>query len=232
MFLPSLVSDQAVPQQEVDEPTDANLPAPITHDTNDVAGTSDTDVTPETVRPYPKVVPRAKNINRNKIKSAIITDLPVISKEKSINRPVGRKAKSAKKMLIRISTSSSESETESYCTSSSDVKSSSDFSDLSADDQSTLCEPKQGNFVLVAYKGKREVHFVGEVVKEKDEEGDTKVKFLRKHTKVPNGFVKPDVKDIHLVPVGSVVFILPQPFTSGSTRRTPAIKICHRFFHL
>ena len=45
MFLPRLVSDQAVPQQDVDEPTDANLPAPITHDTDDVAGTSGTDVT-------------------------------------------------------------------------------------------------------------------------------------------------------------------------------------------
>ena len=182
MFLPSLVSDQAVPQKEVDEPTDANLPAPITHDTDDVAGTSGTDVTPETVCPYPKVVPRAKNINRKRIKSAIITDSPVISKQKSINRPVGRKAKSAKKMLI--STSSSESEAESYCTSSSDVESSSDFSDLSADDQSTLCEPKQRNFVLVVYKGKRKVHFVGEVVKDKDEEGDIEVKFLRKHTLV------------------------------------------------
>ena len=155
------------------------------------------------------------------MKSAIITDSPVISKEKSINRPVGRKAKSAKRMLI--STSSSESEAESYCTSSSDVESSSDFSDLSADDQSTLCEPKQGNFVLVVYKGKRKVHFVGEVIKEKDE-GDIEVKFLRKRTKVPNGFVEPDVEDIHSVPVGSVVLILPQPSTSGSTRRATAIK--------
>ena len=60
MFLPSLVSDQAVPQQEVDEPTNVNLSAPITHDMDDVAGTSGTDVIPETVRPYPKVVPRAK----------------------------------------------------------------------------------------------------------------------------------------------------------------------------
>ena len=222
MFLPSLVSDQAVPQQEVDEPNDANLPAPITHDTDDVAGTSGTDVTPETVRPYPKVVPREKYINRKRMKSAIITDSPVISKEKSINRPVGRKAKSAKRMLI--STSSSESEAESYCTSSSDVESSSDFSDLSADDQSTLCEPKQGNFVLVVYKGKRKVHFVGEVIEEKDEEGDIEVKFLRKHTKVPNGFVEPDVEDIHSVSVGSVVLILPQPSTSGSTRRATAIK--------
>ena len=156
------------------------------------------------------------------MKSAIITDSPVISKEKSINKPVSRKAKSAKKMLIN--TSSSESETESYCTSSSDVESSSDFSDLSADDQSMLCEPKQGNFVLVVYKGKRKVHFVGEVIKEKDQEGDIEVKFLRKHTKVPNGFVEPDVEDIHSVPVGSVVLILPQPSTSGSTRRATAIK--------
>ena len=37
MFLLSLVLDQAVPQQEVDESTNANLPAPIAHDTDDVA---------------------------------------------------------------------------------------------------------------------------------------------------------------------------------------------------
>ena len=67
------------------------------------------------------------------------------------------------------------------------------------------------------------MHFVGEVIKE-DEEGDIKVKFLRKHTKVPNGFVEPDVEDIHSVSVGSVVLFLPQPSTSGSTRRATAIK--------
>ena len=60
MFLPSLVSDQAVSQQEVDWPTNANLPAPITHDTNEVAGTTGTDVTPQTVRPYPKVIHEQK----------------------------------------------------------------------------------------------------------------------------------------------------------------------------
>ena len=57
MFLPSLISDQAVPQQEVDEPTNANLPAPMNHDMYDVPGTSGTEVNPETVRPYHKVVP-------------------------------------------------------------------------------------------------------------------------------------------------------------------------------
>ena len=223
MFLPSLVSDQAVPQQEVDEPTNANLGAPITHDTDDAAGTSGTDVTLETARPYPKVVLRARNINRKRMKSAIITDSPVISKEKSVNRIICTKAKSAKKK--RISTSSSEAETESYCTLSSDVESFSDLSDLSADNQSSLCEPKYGNFVLVVCKGKRKVHFVGEVVKEEDVEGGMEVKFLRKHTKVPNGFVEPHVEDIHSVPFESVVLVLPQPSISGFTRRAIAVKI-------
>ena len=215
MFLPSLVSDQAVPQQEVDEPTNANLGAPITHDTNHAAGTIGTDVTLETARPYPKVVLRARNINRKRMKSA------VISKEKSVNRPICTKAKSAKKL---ISTSSSESETESYCTLSSDVESFSDLSDLSADNQSTFCEPKYGNFVVVVCKGKRIVHFVGKVVKEEDVEGDMEVKFLRKHTKVPNGFVEPHVEDIHSVPIGSVVLVLPQLSISGYTRRSTAVK--------
>ena len=67
------------------------------------------------------------------------------------------------------------------------------------------------------------MHFVGEVVKEEDE-GDIEVKFLRKHSKIPNGFVEPDIEDIYSVPVRSVVLILPQPSTSGSTRRATAIK--------
>ena len=69
---------------------------------------------------YPKVEPRAKNINSKRIKSAIITDSLVISKEKSVNLPICGKTKSAKKANQYYS-SSSESKTESYCTSSSDV---------------------------------------------------------------------------------------------------------------
>ena len=67
------------------------------------------------------------------------------------------------------------------------------------------------------------MHVVGEVVKKENEEGDVEVKFLRKHTKVPNGFVKPDEENIHSVPIRSVVLILLQPSTSGSTRRATAI---------
>ena len=75
----------------------------------------------------------------------------------------------------------------------------------------------------VINKGKKSA-FVGEVVKEEDEEGDIEVKFLRKHSKIPNGFVEPDIEDICSVPVRSVVLILPQPSSSGSTRRATAIK--------
>ena len=50
-------------------------------------------------------------------------------------------------------------------------------------------------------KEKERCIFGGEVVKEEDKEGDLEVKFLRKHTKVPNDFVKPDVKGIESVPV-------------------------------
>ena len=63
-----------------------------------------------------------------------------------------------------------------------------------------------------------------EVAKEENEEADVEVRFLRKHTKVPNDFVEPDVEDIHSVPVRCVVLILPQPSTSGSTKRATAIK--------
>ena len=53
---------------------------------------------------------------------------------------------------------------------------------------------------------------------------DLKVKFLRKHTTVSNGFVEPDVEDTLSVSVRSVVLVFPQPSTSGSTRGATAIK--------
>ena len=45
------------------------------------------------------------------------------------------------------------------------------------------------------------MHFVGEVAKEEDKEGNLKVKFLKKHTKVPNSFVEVDVEDVQSVPI-------------------------------
>ena len=70
VFLSSMVTDQAIPQQQVEN--NANLPAPIIDlavTANDVPGTSGTTgtiVTPENVRPYPKAVPCAEKVTRKK----------------------------------------------------------------------------------------------------------------------------------------------------------------------
>ena len=154
-----MVTDQAIPQQQVEN--NANLPAPIINSAvtaNDIPGTSGTTgiiVTPENVCPYPKAVPCARKSNRKKVKSAIITDL-------TTNSTKTAKKKTAVKQLKTVE-SSSMSETEpSLVESDLEV----DLTDMSEDKleiSASDAAMKQGNYVLVAYEGKRKVHFVGQV---------------------------------------------------------------------
>ena len=185
VFLSSMVTDQAISRQQVENNT--NLPAPIIDSTvtaNDVPGTSGTTgtiITPENVRPYPKAVPRARKSNRKRVKSAIITDL-------TTNSIGTAKKKTAVKQLKTVE-SYSNSETEpSLVESGLEV----DLTDMSEDEleiSASDAAMKQGNYVLVAYEGKRKVHFVGQILKEEDEDGDLEIKFLQKHPKISNGFV-------------------------------------------
>ena len=219
-----MVTDQAILRQQVEN--NANLPAPIIDSAvtaNDVPGTSGTTgtiVTPENVFPYPKAVPRARKSNRKKVKSAIITDL-------TANSTGTAKKKTAVKQLKTVE-SSSKSETESFLV-ESDLEV--DLTDMSKDELEISASDaaiKQKNYVLVAYEGKRKVHFVGQILKEKDEDGDLEIKFLQKHLKIFNGFVKPAIEGICSVSVVSVTLVLPQPCNvTGSTRRAIGIKKFH-----
>ena len=186
-----MVTDQAIPQQQVENNT--NLPAPIidsavtVNDLPGTSGTTETIVTPENVHLYPKAVPRARKSNRKTVKSAIITDSQI---------PLElQKKKTAVKQLKTVE-SSSKSETEpSLVESDLEVDLTNMYKDkleISASDAAM----KQGNYVLVTYEGKRKVHFVGQILKEEDEDGDLEIKLLRKHPKISNGFVKPAIEDI------------------------------------
>ena len=151
------------------------------------------------------------------MKSAIITDLP----PNSTKTP---KKKTSAKRGLSIE-SSSESETElSLVKRDSDVS----ITEMLEDEQeisSSDTAIKQGIYVLVGYEKKRKVHFVGQVLKEEDEDGDLEVKFRQKHPMIRNGFVEPSVEDIHSVPASLVILVLPQPLSmSGSTKRAMCIK--------
>ena len=222
-----MVTDQAILRQQVEN--NANLPAPIIDSAvteNDVPGTSGTTgtiVTLENVFPYPKAVLRARKSNRKKVKSAIITDL-------TSNSTGTAKKKTAVKQLKTVE-SSSKSETEPFLVESNLEVYLTDMSKDELEISASDAAIKQKNYVLVTYERKRKVHFVGQILKEKDEDGDLEIKFLRKHPKISNGFVEPAIEDIRSVSVASVTLVLPQPCNpTGSTRRAIGIKKFHTDF--
>ena len=108
---------------------------------------------------YPKVEPRAKNINSKRIKSAIITDSLVISKEKSVNLPICGKAKSAKKKLISI-TVVLQSQKLNHIVLHPQMLYHSEISVIYLlTNRARFCGPKQGDFLLIVNKGKKKSAF-------------------------------------------------------------------------
>ena len=80
------------------------------------------------------------------------------------------------------------------------------------------------SFVILLEK-KTVVQYIGLVLDEEDEDGDIKVRFLRKAHKIDNAYVDPVVEDIHAVPVTPVKVDLPRLVDERCpTKRTTAIK--------
>lgn len=189
-------------------------------------------LTPEQLRPYPKTKPRKSQPNRKRMRSAIITDSPVknlLSKVKPSRQPNSSKSKPkpGKKIAFLQSSpkdvaSSSESEVdqELICDNSPEI-SSEEFSDDGLDTENVTL-PQIGDYVIAKFVQKRILYFVGKVVKDKDDDDDYEISFLRKHPKC-NGFVDPFLEDLHSVPCSDVVMVLPPPHL-GTTKRTEGIK--------
>lgn len=80
-------------------------------------------------------------------------------------------------------------------------------------------EPILGDFVLVHFKTKKAVFYIGQVAKEKDIENDVEVNFLRKSLKDDSHFVFPVVPDVASVSLDDIKMILPMPTCLGKTKR-------------
>ena len=195
-----------------------------------------TQVTPESIRPYPKAQARKQTSGkgRKRGRSFIATDTPEKKqleekeknkKSKEIPVPTRKKKKNAKQVKRKIiveSSSSDESLAPEALHSSDELLSSEEDNPVSILKE----KPDVGDFVLVKYssKGKQTVFYVGEVIdfEDSDDEGkekDLDIKFYRKNLKVPNAFFEPQVEDIHAVECARVVMVLPNPVQVGGSKR-------------
>ncbi|KAF5296871.1 hypothetical protein FQA39_LY12389 [Lamprigera yunnana] len=95
-------------------------------------------------------------------------------------------------------------------------------------------DPEPDDFVLVQFKAKNNVFYVGKVLKLEKDTNDIEVNFLRKSVKFERHFIFPPKPDITTVPVEDIKFILPPPslleiFTNSSTLiDNSTIRTCSR----
>lgn len=182
-------------------------------------------VSPEQFRGYPKASARKGKINRRKGKSMIATDTPekiIIEereKEKNTKNVTIKAVDKAKRKLVESSDEDDDdvmsigSETESWIPELNP----NGFEDL-------VRSPEIGDFVLVQFKIrekiKKTVYYVAVVLRSPvDKNQDVEVQFYRRHTKIANKFVLPEVPDIAVVPESDIKMILPKPNQHGRTKR-------------
>lgn len=65
--------------------------------------------------------------------------------------------------------------------------------------------------------------FIGQVLKNKDENDELQITFYRKHTKMVDKFVLPIVPHIVMIPESDIKMILPKPMEHGKTKRQTAL---------
>lgn len=171
---------------------------------------------------------------RNKASSCIPTDTPEKEKiQKKLEERDSRKRKSShvskqlffckKKQQQEQEFIISDNEDELQISSSSE---SSDDTDQPPEEQvNPSCfqqldrDPKQDDFVLVEFKGARDIFYIAKVISSKDKNDDIEVSFLRKCVKNEGYFSFPNVSDIALIPVSDIKMLLPTPKLLGSTKR-------------
>lgn len=78
--------------------------------------------------------------------------------------------------------------------------------------------PTEGDFILVVFPAKENVHYVGKVIKDVDGDGDLEVSFYRLSSKMKDRFVLPNVPDLCSVSIDHVKEVLPKP-NVGKTKR-------------
>ncbi|GBM44278.1 hypothetical protein AVEN_23333-1 [Araneus ventricosus] len=83
--------------------------------------------------------------------------------------------------------------------------------------------PEQRGYVLVEFRAKKAIFYIGKVIEVKDCGGDLVVSFLRKSDKIAGKFVQPNVSDVTSVPEKDIKLILPQPVTLGFNKRQKSL---------
>ena len=79
-------------------------------------------------------------------------------------------------------------------------------------------EPKLGDFVLVEFDTAPKKYHIGILISAKDLTGDFEISYLRRKEKTSQ-FVYPQVPDIASVAIKDIKVVLPEPRSSGKTKR-------------
>lgn len=191
-------------------------------------------VSPEVFKGYPKAGERKVKISqRKRATSCIPTDTPEKEKiemkymEKKEKENMKKKKQAATKNLfskkrktIPKDISSDEEDEEISLNDDSDGEATawvpeaepSGFEELDKD-------PEPDDFVLVQFKAKNDVFYIGKVVELKELSNDIVVNFLRKSTKFDGHFIFPTIPDVAIIPLNDIKMILPRPSLLGNTKR-------------
>lgn len=191
-------------------------------------------VSPFEFRGLPKSGPRKNNRKpRRKGKSMIATDTPnkteIEEREEEKKRKKDRKsgAKAKKRKVLQSESSAEESDRISvYSEEEGEYEEEQDESVLDPDKFPDKLDamPNEGNFVLVQFDThNKKVFYIGKVIDE-GKGREIVVSYLRRSTKVKNGFRLPDVADIATVDINDVKMILPQPSFTGTKRQQGVYK--------
>lgn len=230
-FVGALVTDFPVPSPKIPEiatpPSECANASTSTTAPNNVTLPA---ITPEDIRPYPKLTERLPvRGGRKKKKSAILTSTPEVmriaeesrekERKKAIAEERNNKSLIGKKSVVRKiqEDDTSESEFESLESNSSTMDADEDLNSSSDTDSSfpTLVE---GDYVLVKFAGKKVVkYFVGRIER-KICDSEFEISFL----KFVQGkkFIHPDREDTSEVDSEDIVRKLPQPSCSKGTARS------------
>lgn len=178
---------------------------------------------PEELFGFPKAQPRKKMSTRKKGRSKIVTDTPEkMLIEEQYNEKKRKESlklsKSTKRKLTSISvdkptSSSSESDVNSFVSDSSDAESFTEF-EMDLGDQES---PEVGSFVLIEFHDKKSIFYVAKVLDKKNDE--FRVSYLRHSMKIKNSFVFPAVEDIAFINKSDIRSTLPSKIKSSGTKR-------------
>lgn len=178
---------------------------------------------PEELFGFPKAQPRKKVLIKKKGRSKIVTDTP----EKTIieeqynekkRKESLKLSKNTKRKLTPVSvnlpsSSSSESEVNSFVSDSSDAESFNEF-EMDLNNQEN---PEVGSFVLIEFHDKKSIFYVAKILHKNNDY--FQVSYLRHSMKVKNSFLFPAVEDIAFINKNDIRSTLPPKINSGGTKR-------------